>query len=266
MENRLLRNLIYFFTGVIVLFTLLMVINFIGGLSGLNGEAPGPDAKAAGAMGASGVGAVKYGPGTRNSLIPAGGTNFSTVTVDSGGVGLLVKDNNFSGVAEEPKGMMDLLNDLGGAKKKPVLSLKESDLDKKIAVPSTPMKGAGHAASVMPELGREPNQEGITLLGAPVDFKLFKSSVTWRAFASSRKLANAAPDFSVSDLLILVSVSDFPSGIFKITGVETGRKETLVKYRVDPLGMSPDTPKEQREAYASAPVPKKIPVKLRQVP
>ena len=266
MENRLLRNLVYFFSGLIVLFTLLMVANFMGSLSGLNGETPARAAKDPDAGERRPIAAVKYGPGTRNSLIPAGGTNFSTVTVDSGGVGLVIKDKNFSSVAEEPKGMMDILNNMGGGNKKPVLALKDSDLDKKISVPTTPMKGTSHAASAMPELGREPGQEGVTLLGAPVDFKLFKNSETWRAFASSRKLANPAPDFSASDLLILISVSDFPSGIFKITGVEAGKKETLVKYRVDPLGMSPDTPKEQREAYASAPVPKKIPVKLQQVP
>ena len=266
MDNKFLRNLIYFFSGLIVLFSLLMLVNYLGSLSGLNGETSALADKDSSAPGGRGIGAVKYGPGTRNSLIPAGGTNFSTVTVDSGGVGLLVKDNDFSSVAEEPKGMMDVLTSMGGGNKKPVISLKESDLDKKISVPTTPLKGAGHIASTMPELGRSPGQEGITLLGAPVDFKLFKSSETWWTFANSRKLKAAAPDFSASDLLILISVSDFPSGIFKITGVETGKKETLVKYRVDSLGMSPETPKEQREAYASAPVPKKIPVKLQQVP
>ena len=73
-------------------------------------------------------------------------------------------------------------------------------------------------------------------------------------------------DFASGNLLILVSVSDFPSGIFRVVNVETGKKETVVKYRVNPLGMVDETPKEQREAYAAALVPKNKPVRLEQVP
>lgn len=272
MDPKPLRTLIYIFSGIIVVFSLLMLVNYLGSLSGSSYGGPG-QADLGGGDDASGSGLTyittpKYGPGSRNSLLPAGGTNFSTYTVASGGVSLLVKEKNFSGVAETPKGMMDLLNDMGGGgrDKKPLIALKESDLDKKISVPVSPVKRPANGAAPMPELGRNPGQEGVTLLGAPVDYKLFKSSETWWAFANSHKLRAAAPDFSSSDLLILVSVSDFPSGIFKIAGVAAGKKETLVTFRVDPLAMSPETPREQREAYASAAVPKKIPVKLQQVP
>ena len=51
-----------------------------------------------------------------------------------------------------------------------------------------------------------------------------------------------------------------------MAGVEPGRKETLVKYRVNPLAMGADTDRAAREAYPSAPVPKGRPVRLQQVP
>ncbi len=274
MDTKFLRLLIYLFSGLIVVFALLMLVNYLGSYAGSRIVLPGQEA--AGdkkeinpeAFARQAIAAAKYGAGARNPVFPGGGANFSTGPVNSGGAIMLVKVKDFSGVAESPKGMMDLLNDMGGGgrNKKPVIALGEADLDKKISVPSAPEKGPRRGASPMPELGRSSGQEGVTLLSAPVDYKIFKSSETWWAFANSRKFRPEAQDFSSADLLILVSVSDFPSGIFKITGVETGKKETVVKYRVDPLAMGQDTPKEQREAYAAAPVPKKLPIRLQQVP
>jgi hypothetical protein len=118
----------------------------------------------------------------------------------------------------------------------------------------------------MPEMGRGEAQEGVTLLNAPVDYKIFKSSETWWAFANSRKLGPEARDFSTYDLLILISLSDFPSRIFNITGLERGKKETVVSYRVNPLAMASELRPGQSDSYASAPVPKGVPIRLQQVP
>ena len=86
-------------------------------------------------------------------------------------------------------------------------------------------------------------------------------------FVNSRKLKPIEHDFSSSDLLILISVSDFPSDIFKIAGVEKSRKETVIKYRVDPLVLSKPKEEDEKEEFAGADVPRKgPPIRLQQVP
>jgi hypothetical protein len=273
MDGKFLRTLIYIFSGIIVLFSLLMLINYVGSWTSSGPETAAREElsrKTAGAadQARQALAAAKYSGGARGSLVPTYRQDISSDAVNASGAIMLVKEKTFGGVAEAPKGMMDLLNDLsGGNKGKPApIALKEADLGKKIVVEGNQARDPKLTNGVMPELGRSPGQEGLTLLTAPVDYKLFKSSVTWSSFETSRKMKPVAYDFDSGNLLILISVSDFPSGIFSITAVENGKKETVVRYRVNPLGMADGASKEQREAYASAMVPKNKPVRLEQVP
>lgn len=273
MDSKILRTLIFIFSGIIVVFSLLMLLNSIGSWTGsisetadresLSKKTPGATEQAQQALAAA-----KYSGGARASMVPAAREDLSSAAVNSDGAIMLVKDKSFGGVAEAPKGMMDLLSELGGGNKgKPApVALKNADLGKKIVVSGEQVKRPKLSNGAMPELGRNAGQEGITLLSATVDYKLFKSSSTWNTFEVSRKMKPVSYDFASDNLLILISLSDFPSGIFTVVAVEKGKKETVVKYRVNPLGMADDTPKERREAYASAMVPKHKPVRLEQVP
>lgn len=273
MESKAIRTLIYLFSGIIVLFTLLMLINYVGSWTTSLSESAAREELSKKTPGASdaaqqALAAAKYSGGARGSMIPATREDLSSAAVNSDGAIRLVKEKEFGGVAEKPKDMMAMLSELGGGdKRKPApIALKDADLGKKITVEGNQVKEPRLSNGAMPELGRSAGQEGLTLLTAPVDYKLFKSSETWNAFEVSRKMKFVSYDFDSGNLLILISVSDFPSGIFSIVEVEKGKKETVVKYRVNPLGMADETPKEQREAYASAMVPKSKPVRLQQVP
>ena len=273
MDARAIRALIYMFSGLIVIFFLLMLANYIGSFSGarlgedgeeISEEKQDPEVMAQQAMAAARAGGVP-----RASMIPSSRQGLSTAAVTSEGAIQLVKEKDFDGVAEKPKDMMAMLNDMaGGDRRKPApVRLSDADLDRKLRDLGGKRPGEqGVKTSSMPELGRGSGQEGVTLLAAPVDYKVFRSSETWWAFANSRKLKPEPHDFGAFDLVILVSLSDFPSGIFSVAGVEPGRKETLVKYRVNPLAMAAGADPGGREAYASAPVPKGRPVRLQQVP
>jgi hypothetical protein len=273
MDARAIRALIYMFSGLIVIFFLLMLVNYIGSFSGASLDADGREIsdekpESAGTVAQQALAAARAGGVPRASMIPAARQGLSTAAVTSNGSIQLVKDKDFSGVAEKPKDMMAMLNDMaGGDRRKPApVRLSDADLDRKLRDLGGKRPGErGVKASSMPELGRGSAQEGVTMLAAPVDYKVFKSSETWWAFANSRKLKPGSHDFSAFDLVILVSLSDFPSGIFSVAGVEPGR-ETLVKYRVNPLAMAAGTDPGGREAYASAPVPKGRPVRLQQIP
>ncbi|OGR42536.1 MAG: hypothetical protein A2X35_12010 [Elusimicrobia bacterium GWA2_61_42] len=287
MDNKFLRTLIYVFSGLIVVFTLLILLNYFGSLAGRRADLPGQEnsgKKAAGAeaLAQEALAAAKYSGGARGSMIPSFRQGLSSAAVKTEGAIMLVKERSFGGVAEKPKDMLEVLNDLsGGNKGKPApIALKDADLDKKITVGGEPGKEPRLASSSMPELGRGPAQEGITLLNAPVDYKIFKSSETWWAFAGSRKCRSnpeawgglkqavsplSGPDFAKESVIVLVSVSELPNGIFKIMTVEKTGKELRLDYRVDPLAMAAGDD-DQHDFYSAAVIPGGLPVKLRQVP
>jgi hypothetical protein len=290
MDNKLLRLLIYIFSGFIVLCSLLMLVNYFGSLAGSRLDLPGQENPAKKALSAealaqealaSAKAAAGIGLGS-GSIIPSFRVGLSSSAVKTDGAIMLVKEKSFDGVAEAPQDLMAVLSDLsGGDKRKPApIAMKDADLNKKITVGGPVGKEARLTVSTMPELGRRPGQEGVTLLNAPVEFKVFKSSETWWAFTASRKCRAAAeagaglkpapsslagPDFSRDAVVVLISVSELPNGIFKILKVEKAGKELLLDYRVDPLAMAAGDD-DQHDFYSAAVIPRNLPVKLRQVP
>lgn len=287
MDAKLARTLIFLFSGLIVVFTLLILLNYAGSLLGGRAEMSGQEETAqepesAEAQAQAALAAAKQGVAPRASMVPGYRQGLSTDSVKTQGAISLVKDGNFSGVAERPKGMMEALEELGGGdRRKPSpIALKDSDLDKKIQPVGDPGKEPRLAGQAMPELGRRPGQEGVTLLKAPVDYKVFKSSETWWTFAATRKCRStaepaagfktppssfAAPDFSRDSVLVLISVSELPNGIFRIVKVEKAGKEAVVSYRVDPMAMAAG-PDDQHDFYSGAVVPAGLKVRLAQVP
>lgn len=274
MDVKFLRTLLIASSALVAVFAFLILVNYLGSLSGSRADMPGQE-EGGGKLPVSdelaqqAMTAARYGGGPRASMIPSSRQGLSTAAVNSQGAIMMVRDKNFGGVAEPPKDMMSILSELGGGdKKKPApIRLKESDLDGEIkSLGGGPDKEPRLKGAAMPEMGRGAGQEGVTLLSAPVDYKIFKSSETWWAFVNSRKLKPENRDFSAYDLLILVSLSDFPSRIFNITGIERGKKETVVSYRVNPLAMASELAPGQTDSYPSAPVPKGVAIRLQQVP
>lgn len=260
---RTIRGLIYFFLGLIAVFFLLLLINFIGPRIRPLKPEPKRDQSADNSMRS-----MYSNPSVKQKLpgqgeLPAGSAGLAPAA--AGGAIMLVKETGFKGVADKPKDPMAALSELGAKKPAPV-PLGSDALAKKLNSPSLASTGTKLTDGVMPELGRKENMEGLTLITAPVDYKLFKDKAVWDTFAESRRV-KIKHDFSGGDLLILVPVSDFPAGIFKIISVEKGAKETVVKYRVDPMAMSSGSDEEQRSGYAHAAVPRKCPpIRLQQVP
>ena len=196
-------------------------------------------------------------------------TGLTTESVRSEGAIMMVKNEEFDGVAEDPQSMMDMLTDMSGSNKKknPPVYLTDKDLDKKITVERSGKPEARLSASAVPGLGESASVKGgKAMISAPVDYKVFRDSETWRAFASTHKGHFPAIDFSREEMLILVSVSDLPSGIFKIDSLKRSAKETVVFYRVDPLAMAADNGAKEQNFYSAIALPKTAAVKLEQIP
>lgn len=184
---------------------------------------------------------------------------------------MLVKSADFGGVSEEPQGVMSMLTGLSGSNRRKVtpVHLTDASLRKKVMIDGSGKPPAPLNPSAVYRLGESTSQLRMgekTMITAPVDYQLFKSSETWSAFASSHKGRFPAADFSREQMLILVSVSDLPSGIFKVAGVNRSAKETVVSYRVDPLAMAAETGAKEKDFYSAVPVPRTLPVRLEQVP
>jgi hypothetical protein len=288
MDARILRSLIYLFSGLIVIFTLLMSVNHIGSLIG--GETPvmpGQETaeerpENAEAMAQQALAAARYSAGSnvRASMIPGTRQGLSTAAVNADGAINVVRDKDFSGVAESPKDMMSMLNEMGGGKKKPApIQLSESDFKKKIRnLGAEPGAEPKLRVSTMPEMGRGAAQEGLTMFTAPLEYKVFKTSETWWAFANSHKCrqggdtsalkpqpsALSAPDFSRDAVVALISVSDLPNGIFRITRLQKSGRALVLSYKVDPMAMAAGD--GAHDFYSAAVMPKDSIVKLLQVP
>ncbi|MDA8132720.1 MAG: hypothetical protein M0011_14545 [Elusimicrobia bacterium] len=283
MDNRIVRLLIYIFSGLIAAFSLLMLVNYLGTLTGERAERRSEvreeEEQDPRAMAAQAMAAARAGSSSGSQYIPyRSGLSTSAAVTTEGGI-RLVKDRDFNGVAEKPQGMMDMLNEMGGGRKKPSpVKLEDSDLDRKMRKIGEDPAEQKLKAAAMPELGRGAGQEGVTLLTAPVDFKVFKSSETWWAFSNSHKCrydlrpAPAAgggavsPDFSRERVLVLVSLSDLPNGIFRITGVGAQGGQVVVSYKVDPMAMSAASDVPQHDFYSASVVPARGEIKLSQVP
>ncbi len=183
---------------------------------------------------------------------------------------MLVKSGEFKGVAEDPRSIMDTLAEMSGADKYkvPPVHLSDSDLRKKVLL-SSPEKSRqlNYSAVLRPGESAAPQYAGgKSMITAPVDFQLFKSSQTWKAFADSHRGRFPVADFSREQMLILVSVSELPSGIFRVSGVKKTAREVVVYYRVDPLIMSAETGAKEKDFYSAVAVPVELPVRIEQIP
>lgn len=262
MNLRTIKLLIRIFLGILCVCLGLMALERCG--------AGKPVAEAgAGAQARRLLAEARFRANTKESAPVSYRTGLTTESVRSEGAIMMVKNKEFEGVAEDPQSMMDMLTEMSGSNKKknPPVYLTDKDLDKKIVVTRSGRPEAPLSASIVPEMGKSASSfGGKTMISAPVDYKVFRDSVTWQAFASTHKGRFPPVDFSREELLILVSVSDLPSGIFKIDGLKRSVKETVVLYRVDPLAMAADNETPQHDLYSAIAVPKTTDIKLEQIP
>jgi len=264
MNTKTIKLLIAFFIGLLCLFTGLIMLNYFE---------PGPAAPqfSAGAAAQRALAEASASANTREKVPLIYRTDLSTDSVRSQGAIMLVKNGEFYGVAEEPEGMMDKLTEMSGSNKKKIapIPLTEQDLDRTIVISRSSKPEPPLNPSAVPGLDESASalrMGAATMITAPVNYQLFTSSETWLAFAISHKGHFPAADFSKERMLILVSVSALPSGIFKITGIKKASRETLVLYRVDPLAMSAENAAAEHDFYSAASVPKGTAIKLQQVP
>lgn len=183
--------------------------------------------------------------------------------VYSSGAIKIVKDPEFEGVSPPPKSVMEKLNEMAGGRKK-ISPVELGDFDKKVSILRSEENEL--SASEVPLPGKEEKYRPLKILKAWVDYKIFTTKQNWEAFSSSHKVRELNPDFSRQNILILVSLSGMPSGIFNI--VECGRKagKIRVDYKLNPVVMS-DKYEGERNLYSACLVDKsRLPVELKQVP
>jgi len=241
---------------------------FLSAGGGTGGGRPGPSFSAQAAAQRA-LAEAQAGSRERENLPPSYRTGLSTESVRSGDSVMLVRRGDFEGVADEPENVMDMLSEMsGGNKRKPSpVRITEESLKTKIMI-AGPGGPASARKSAVPAPGEAPGRfaGGPGLITAPVDYLVFRSSQTWAVFSASHNGRFPPVNFSKENMAILVSVSDLPSGIFKIADVRKGPKETVIAYKVDPLAMAAGSEEKEQLLYSASPVPKDLPIRLEQVP
>jgi len=262
MNKKTIKLLIAIFLGILCVFLGLMVLERCG--------AGKPVAQFSALAQAERIMAEARASAVTNEAAPVPyRIGLTTESVRSEGAIMMVKGGEFEGLAEEPQNMADMLADISGSGKNKTtpVYLTDKDLDKKIVVEGPGKPGAPLSYADVPKLGKNASVTADKpMISAPVDYKVFSDSETWRAFASTHKGLFPPIEFSREEMLILVSVSDLPSGIFKIDGLKRSAKETVVLYRVDPLAMAADNGIKEQNFYSAIAVPKKVDIKLEQIP
>ncbi len=174
----------------------------------------------------------------------------------------LVKDRDFEGVAEKPIDPFTRLAEMAKTKKRSFVNLKESDLDKKIP----PNASSVDNLKVM-EYNSLSSSSNISPIYAPCDYMIFKTSSSWNSFSQTHKIRNEVnPDFSNENVIVIVSKSELPPGIFKIMGVSSDKDSLYIEYRVDVLEMADDNPNAKPNFYSATIVQKKFKnIKLKQI-
>ncbi len=234
-------------------------------------SAPSPEVPAPGAGAAAErlLAEARASAGIRESAPPSYGIKLSTADDGPGAARMLVRSAEFEGVAEEPKDVMSALSEMSGDKEPrvPPVRLSETDTGKKVRLKSVePSRPLAPASMPLPWENGKSVAGGKSLIAAPVGYQLFSGSATWKAFADSHAGSFPEADFSRESMLILVSLSDLPSAIFKVAGLKRTAGETVVLYRVDPLAMAAGSGGREKDLYSAVPVPKRPAVKLQQVP
>lgn len=251
--QKILRWLIYFFIGIILLSSLLIWINDFMPRIHPEEQEPVRDQEMDDRMKGmytmppirANVGRGGQPADTENDQVGEKPTESTSMVVKMKG--------NFQGVAEKPKNPMQAIIDLSKPKK-PVVSMDESDLDSEIMLEPSAV-GIRLEAADMPNVGIPAENSGIAMISVPVDYKIFSDSAVWKAFADAHK-TRFENDFAKKSVVVLVSLSNFPPGIFAIREVKTEKGQTTVYYTVNPLMMSEGIEEDMRNQYAVAAIPK----------
>lgn len=176
----------------------------------------------------------------------------------------IVKDKDFSQVAEKPKSPMQQLLEMAKGKDKSPIYLSENDLNKKINLYEKILTSEKLEPSKVPLPG-EQQQTKLTRISAPVIYKVFKNENEWEIFLKDHKVREIKTDFSKNDVLILVSNSELPNGIFLADSFKKDKNTVTVYYRVDPLQMSSKSENKTQFHYSALNIPKNCQVKLEQI-
>ncbi len=191
----------------------------------------------------------------------------------------IIQDGRFQYVEDPPaKSPMEALQNMAGGGKGGKKKMVPEYLPKSALRPAGQNTGiyarsnvsASSQSGGVPSMdaGKDASQSGISMPSVPAGYKTFEDSAVWEAFVQTHKEGGYPKvDFSSQSAVILMSLSDFPPGIFKIVSTAKEKNRLLIKYRVDPFEMSAENPEAKPHAYSAAAIEKSdLPIELEQVP
>lgn len=172
----------------------------------------------------------------------------------------IIKDKEIDEIAEKQQDPFTEMAELAKSRRKTYVMLDEKDLNKKINLSSRSID------DMRIQEYKGGSSLGYQAIYAPCDYIVFKSSSSWETFKQTHRVREVLlPDFSKENVVVIVSKSELPSGIFRIKKVSVEKKISYVDYYVDVFEMSEDNPEAKPNSYSAAIVPKDTVIKLRQL-
>lgn len=110
------------------------------------------------------------------------------------------------------------------------------------------------------EYGEEENVRKVTMIKAPVAYRVIKNQADFNKFLASARGKYPKVDFAKNDFLILESKSELADYIFQIDKIEKADGKLRVDFRVNIFGLE-----KRAESHAYAIIDKNANVELRQV-
>ena len=174
----------------------------------------------------------------------------------------LIKEKGFEDIAEKPVDPFKELAEKEKARRQTYVKLHESDLKKHIVLSTASfdnMKIKEYQISSQAASGYQ-------MIYAPCDYIVFKSSPSWIEFINNHKVREKInPDFSKENVVVIVSKSELPPGIFRVKDVSFDKKTAFVNFYVDVFEISEENPEARPNFYSAVKVPKGFDIKLRQI-
>jgi len=148
----------------------------------------------------------------------------------------VIPDKEVVGLSAPNKTPEQLLNQLasGPEDNYAPVSLSNSDLELTISPIQTPGPNLSVSSSTLDEID-ERNKSA--KLSAPVSQLIFRDGASYAEFRRLHPSGGLPQlvDFGKSCVVVLISVSDFPSKVFEIVSFGVSGSETVVKYRINPM-------------------------------
>ncbi|MGB2579734.1 hypothetical protein AAIR98_001653 [Elusimicrobium simillimum] len=152
------------------------------------------------------------------------------------------ENTNFDGVAEKNKSLMEMIAENEEDRRLRPVYIESLEMT---PVPQTPLLNDEQSESAvvaeMPGDEELAQTRSVSMLTAPVDYKIIRTTAEYNKFKTAAKGKYPAVDFNKNAIVVLESKSNLPDNIFEITESRKEDGKDIIDFRVNIFGLDKRT-------------------------